>query len=624
MARLSSAHSSLPLPAAETEHHTSLLRGLPRQAGVYQMLDEEGRILYVGKAGNLRQRVSSYFRPGALNARLLHLRQRIRRVDLTVTPSETDALLLEQNLIKEQCPPYNVMLRDDKSYPYIHLSTQQEYPRMTFYRGSRRGAGRYFGPFPGVQALRENLNFLHKTFQIRQCRDSYFRNRTRPCLQYQIGRCSAPCTGEISPEEYRQAVQHAILFLEGKDQEVSRQLADCMEQAAAREDYEAAARYRDCIAKLRHLQERQNVEYLQVQADVVASVEKEGRYCIHRLQIRAGRIINSRSFFPSPGALEEEARVLEEFLAQLYLNAPAAEVPGEILVAPAPTRCALLERALRRHSGHAVRISHQARGARARWLQLAGETARGNLHNLLASQSNSGRCLAALAQLLQLPQLPRRLECFDVSHTQGEATVASCVVFDDQGPLRQAYRRFNIRGVTPGDDPAALQQALRRRYQRVVEEDGVLPEVILIDGGKPQLRVAQEVLRQLLSAPPVLLAVAKGASRRPGRETLYLAGKPQGVMLSSRAPALQLVQQLRDEAHRFAILGHRRQRARARSVSPLEGVPNVGAVRRRELLRFFGGLQGIRRAGVEELRRAPGIGPQTAQALYEALHEQCA
>ena len=585
--------------------------------GVYQMLGADGTPLYVGKAGSLRRRVSSYFQGRGLNTRIQAMLARVRQVRVTVTASETEALLLEQNLIKKHRPPYNILLRDDKSYPYIHLS-EESFSRLSFRRGSRPGTGRAFGPYPSAAAVRDSLNFLHRAFRLRQCENSVFRNRSRPCLQYQIKRCSAPCVGLISEEEYAENVRHAVMFLEGHGRDLAAELADRMESAAGALDYERAALLRDRVTSLRFLQERQYVEGERGDVDILAAAMAPGGACVQLLYVRAGRVLGSRSFFPRLPLAESPAEVLAAFVPRYYLEGrveiPRLLVLSHPLPAPAP-----LTAALQQVAGHQVQLRTRVRGSRAHWLRLCLETACQNLAAEQAGEQRTREQFAELGEALALPEVPQRLECFDVSHSSGRETVASCVVFDANGPRKSDYRRFNIRDITPGDDYAALRQAFLRRYARVQEGEGKLPDVLFIDGGRGQLRQAKEVWQELALPGTALVAVAKGPARKPGRERLFLLSGQQ-LHLPPDAGALHLVQRLRDEAHRFALAAHRRRRSLRSRRSPLEEIPGIGAVRRRQLLRFFGGLRNLERASEEDIARVPGIGSELAALVHESLH----
>ncbi len=596
----------------------TFLRTLPTRPGVYRMLDSGGEVLYVGKARNLKNRVSSYFGASSTSPKTARLVEQIHRVEITVTRTEDEALLLENNLIKTLRPRYNILLRDDKSYPYIHLSSEHDFPRLSFYRGSRREPGRYFGPYPGAGAVRSALNQLQRLFKIRQCEDSFFRSRSRPCLQYQIKRCTAPCVGYIDPASYADDVRHAVMFLEGRNQEVIKELGARMDQAAERLDYEQAAYYRDQIVRLRRVLEQQYVSGDGGDIDIIAVATRSGVGCVEVFYIRGGNNLGNKTFFPRHTADADTVEILGAFLPQYYIG---RDPPAEIIVSEQPEDLDLIREVLEQAAGRRVAIHSRVRGDRARWLQMALDNADHALQAHLSSHSRMSDRFTALQDALGLDALPQRLECFDISHTGGEATVASCVVFDQNGPLRSDYRRFNISDITPGDDYAAMRQAVTRRYLRLKKGEAKLPDILFIDGGKGQLAQADAVLKELQVSGVFLVGVAKGPERKPGLETLFISGgAPEGVNLAADSPALQLIQQIRDEAHRFAITGHRGRRAKARNRSALEDIEGIGPVRRRTLLRQFGGLQGIARAGVEELARTPGISIELAQRIYDIFH----
>ena len=597
----------------------SFLRHLTTRPGVYQMYDAEGKLLYVGKARNLRSRVSSYFRASGLTEKTMALVARIADIQVTVTATEVDALLLEHNLIKSHRPPYNILLRDDKSYPYIFLSTEDRFPRLSLHRGAKRRKGAYFGPWPSAAAVRDSLHFLQKVFRVRQCEDSFFSNRSRPCLQYQINRCTGPCVGLVSEAEYAEQVDNTRLFLSGKSRELMVRLADDMEKAAAELAFEKAAVLRDQLAQLQHVQASQGIEGRHGNLDVLAVETAAGIACVQVLFVRNAQVLGSRTWYPPLKLDESPAEVLAAFLPQFYLTGERP-VPPEIIVNLLPEEHESLVEAFSVRAGRKVRMTARVRDARARWLQLAGQTALSNLQARLADRQSTGARLADLQQALGLAALPRRLECFDISHSSGEATVASCVVFDDNGPRKADYRRFNIDGITPGDDYAAMQQALERRYRRITGGEGVLPDILLIDGGKGQVAQAMTVLAALDITTVEVLGVAKGSTRKAGFETLIRGGSGQELHLRGDRPALHLVQFVRDEAHRFAITGHRARRGKARQQSSLEAIPGVGAKRRRELLRHFGSAQGVGNANLDELRKVPGISATLAQQIYDHLH----
>ena len=601
--------------AESTFDHKSFIRNLTQGPGVYRMLNADGDVMYVGKARNLRRRVGSYFNR-ASNRRIASMVSQIRNVEITATHTEAEALLLENNLIKEHRPRYNVLLRDDKSYPYLFLS-DEEYPRLAFHRGARKAKGHYYGPYPSAGAVRETLQLLQKLFPVRQCEDSYFRNRSRPCLQYQIERCSAPCVGLITPQAYAQDVGDTALFLEGKAQDVVVRWVDKMEAASRRLEFEEAARLRDQISALRAVQEKQYVSGERGDLDIVAIAREGGVACVQLFYVRQGRNLGNKSLFPRTGDGAGEGEIISAFIAQHYLG---RAVPQQILVSVEPEDKAVLEESLGLQTGRKVSIQSRPRGERARWLKMAQDNATLALAARLASTGNTRKRLEALQQALQLSEPPQRLECFDISHIQGEQTVASCVVFVDGAASKADYRRFNIRGITPGDDYAAMRQALERRYKRVLSGEGKLPDILLIDGGQGQLSAAAEVIGGLGVADILLLGVAKGADRRPGMEQLFLLDRRQPLILPPDSPALHLVQQIRDEAHRFAITGHRQRRGKTKTRSVLEDISGVGPKRRARLLRQFGGLQGLARAGIEDIMTVEGISEKLALEIYAAFH----
>ncbi len=595
----------------------SFLKTLTTKPGVYRMLDDKGAVIYVGKAANLKNRVASYFRATGLSPKTRALVAHIQGIDVTVTHSEGEALLLENNLIKELKPRYNILLRDDKSYPYIYLSEHEDFPRLGFYRGARREKGRFFGPYPSAGAVRDSLNLLQKIFPVRQCEDSFYRNRSRPCLQYQIKRCTGPCVGLVGKETYQQDVRHAVMFLEGKNHEVINELAARMEAAATRLDFERAAHLRDQIVSLRRVQEKQYVSGEGGDLDVVASAVHNGAGCVQVFYIRGGRSLGNKTFFPRHSGDADAAEILAAFLPQYYLD---RETPSEILISHELEDATLLEHVLGQQAGRKVTIAHRVRGERARWLAMAATNAQHALAQYMAAKVDMRQRYEALQEALDLDSLPQRLECFDISHTMGELPVASCVVFDGNGPLKSDYRRFNIENITPGDDYAAMHQALTRRYTRIKAGEGKLPDILFIDGGKGQVSAVAQALEELQVSGVTLVGVAKGPARKPGLETLFLFGSEAPIILPADSPALHLVQQIRDEAHRFAITGHRQRRAKARNTSPLEKIPGIGARRRRQLLNQFGGMQGVARAGVEDLANVQGISKQLAQLIYDAFH----
>lgn len=597
------------------------LKNLTERPGVYQMLAEDGNVLYVGKAQNLKKRVASYFSRSQTNVKTKTLVKQIHDIKVIITETDSEALLLENNLIKKYQPKYNVLFRDDKSYPYIYLATAAKFPRIDFYRGSKKKKGAYYGPYPSAGAVRESLNLLQKLFKIRQCSDIFFNNRTRPCIQYQIKRCSAPCVGYISAEDYQQSIALAKLFLEGKNLQLMTDLIKKMELAARQLDYEQAAIYRDQIANLRKIQEQQYITSDGHDVDVIAVAKEKHDASVQVLMFRAGRLIGNRVFYPKVTAELEPQDVIAGFLSQYYLTPiHQKDIPKEILIAEPLADTDWLARVLAETASYKVKIYKPTRGERRRWLQMAIANAQSALKAHLASKLNYVKRIQALQKTFKLANLPQRLECFDVSHSSGEATVASCVVFDSQGPTTKDYRRFNIEGVTKGDDYGALRQALNRRYTRIKMGEGVLPDVIIIDGGKGQLHQAEGVLEELQISGVSLLGIAKGASRKPGLETIFISGEPNGIALPPDSLALHLLQQIRDEAHRFAITGQKRRLEKQRKVSTLESIPAVGPKRRKALVNYFGGLQEIKKASVAELAKVPGISQALAREIYDRLH----
>jgi excinuclease ABC subunit C len=599
----------------------SYLKNAPSLPGVYQMFDNEGNVLYVGKAKNLKKRLASYFSRTITDSKTQTMIEQLGQVTVTVTSSDNEALLLESNLIKELKPRYNILLRDDKSYPFLFLSAHEDFPRLDFHRGPRRLPGQYFGPYPSAAAVRETLAMLQKIFKIRQCSDSFFSNRSRPCLQYYIKRCTAPCVGYIEPAEYLKNVKLAVLFLQGKNSVVIDELAAQMEKASESLDFEAAARYRDQIVSLRRIQEKQYIHSYRGNTDVIAISSAAGVATIHVLTIRTGRLIGTKSYFPNMPKQTTDIEVLSAFLPQYYLNPIRSEaIPDRVLLNIELPDRQWIQDALSEKLAKKIIFSDQVRGQNRQWLKMALTNAEQALNSHLAGKASVYRRLEALQQSLGLANLPQRLECFDVSHTAGEATVASCVVFNTEGPLKKDYRRFNITEVTLGDDYAALRQALMRRYTRIKTGEGELPDVLFIDGGKGQLTQAESVFEELQVSGVMLAAIAKGEGRKPGLETLFISGREMPLNLQPNSLALHLVQQIRDEAHRFAITAHRKKRGKTRTKSLLEEVPGIGAKRRKELLHQFGGMQELMRASVEDIAKVQGISLSLAQKIYDCLH----
>lgn len=600
----------------------AFLSTVTSQPGVYRMYDATGTVIYVGKAKDLKKRLSSYFRTQVGSRKTEVLVSNIHNIDVTVTHTETEALLLEHNYIKLYQPRYNVLLRDDKSYPYIFLSGDP-HPRLAMHRGAKHAKGEYFGPFPNGYAVRETLALLQKVFPIRQCENSVYRNRSRPCLQYQIARCLGPCVaGLVSEEEYAQQTDYVRLFLAGKDDQVINQLVQRMEQASVGLRFEEAARLRDQIQAVRRITEKQFVSNQGDDLDVMGVAYDAGMACLHVLFIRQGKVLGSRSYFPKVPADTELTEVVQTFVGQFYLQGSEARtLPADILLDFTLPERELLAASLSELAGRKVSIQSKPRGDRARYLKLARTNAATALTTRLAQHSTIQQRLAALAAFLKLEQI-NRMECFDISHTMGEQTIASCVVFNRDGPLRADYRRYNIEGITPGDDYAAMNQVLRRRYGKALEPEKI-PDVILIDGGKGQLAQAQQVFAEL-DVPwdknrPILLGVAKGSDRKAGLETLFFAAEGEGVSLPPDSPALHVIQHIRDDAHNHAISGHRKKRAKVKNTSALESIEGVGPKRRQQLLKYMGGLQPLMNASVDEIAKVPGISFALAEKIYYSL-----
>lgn len=596
--------------------HKPILKGLPNLPGVYRMINAGGEVIYVGKARDLKKRVSSYFQKNLPSPRTRMMVSSIAQIETTVTRSEAEALLLENNLIKSLMPKYNVLFRDDKSYPYIMLSGDR-FPRLAFHRGTQLKSNQYFGPFPNAVAVRESIQLLQKVFMLRTCENTVFSNRSRPCLQHQIERCTAPCVGLISEQDYRRDVGHATLFLEGREQQVLDDLSMRMMEAAEKQEYELAAVIRDRIQSLRQVQQRQFVsDFRSGDADVVACVAEKGMLCVNLVMIRGGRHLGDRSFVPKNAEGYDEAAALQAFLEQHYLSRP---VPPLVIVGVALENEALQE-LLSEQAGRKVQISAYAGGDRRVWLKMAQTNAGLALQQHLAQKATQENRLEALREALDLPDSAGRIECFDISHTMGEATVASCVVFDQGGMQSSQYRRYNIDGITPGDDYAAMRDVLTRRYTKIAAGEGKVPDVIFIDGGKGQLGIAEQVMLEVGLPDVILLGIAKGEERKPGLEQLFFPDREGPLRVPADNPGLHLLQQIRDEAHRFAITGHRGRRAKARTHSSLEDIGGIGARRRQKLLTRFGGLSGVRNASVDELAQVEGISQTLAQKIYEELH----
>lgn len=600
----------------------SFLANLTHQPGVYQMLNKEGKVLYVGKARNLKKRISNYFSKQTKDVKTSALLKHIDDIEVTITHTENEALLLECNLIKKLKPHYNVLFRDDKSFPYILITTDHTFPRIDFYRGSRKQKGLLFGPFPHAGSVREAISLVEKLFRLRICTNSFFASRKRPCLQYQINRCTAPCVNLVTQEEYQQQVHQTILFLEGKSERLISELHNQMEQASKELNFELAAKVRDQLTKLREVQSRQYVAGGKGEADVIGYASISGVFGIQLLTVRGGRILGSRTYFPSAPTDSRVEEIITSFITQHYLTTRfnSKDMPKEIIIEPRLPEKKLIMEVLTEKAGHKVVLSSGVRGERKKWQHIANQSAEHAVNNHLINQATLQERFLALQSLLKLNKPPKRIECFDISHSMGESTVGSCVVFSQKGPLKSDYRRYNIKGVTPGDDLAAMEQALQRRFKHTNISELIVPDVLLIDGGVNQLNIAKKVLENLNISHLFLMAVAKGVLRKPGLETLHFAdGSTLNVTPDSIA--LHLIQQIRDEAHRFAISGHRMQRDKKRKKSTLESIPGVGAKRRRELLRYFGGIQALTRASLDEIAKVPGIHRSLAEKIFAALHD---
>ncbi len=605
------------------------------QPGVYQMFDVQDNVIYVGKAKNLKNRLSSYFQKNLAQVKTRALVSHINKIELIVTHTENEALILENNLIKKFMPKYNICFRDDKSYPYIYVSTEHDFPRLRFHRGARKGKGKYFGPYPSAGSLRDTLQIIQKIFPVRQCEDTFYKNRSRPCLQYQIKRCTAPCVGLISKEQYQSEVGNVLLFLEGKNKIVIDELVVRMETASVQLDYENAGFYRDQIIKLRKIQEKQYITQEQGDLDIISSACANGIGCVLVFLIRGGRNLGNKTFYPKMNKSDTPADLLEAFIPQYYLKQNLenlSSMPSEVIISESFDKLVLTQQVLSQQSGRKVIIKTKVRGDRVRWLKMAVLNTGHALQARINSNTTTLKRYEDLAEKFQLDELPARMECFDISHTSGERTVASCVVFDINGPVKSEYRRFKIENITPGDDYAAIKQALTRRYTRIKNGEEKLPDILFVDGGKGQLSQAEEVLESLLIENILLIGISKGPERIAGEETILISNKFQSgiseylsahnspIILPSDSMASHLIQHIRDEAHRFAITGHRQSRAKARKTSVLEQIEGLGPKRRQNLLKQFGGLQEIKQAGVDDLNSVAGISLTLAEKIYDTFH----
>lgn len=597
----------------------AFLKTLTQLPGVYKMLDDKHEIIYIGKAKNLKNRVSSYFRTHSASPKQQAMIAKVTAIEVTVTHTEGEALLLESQLIKQHQPRYNISLRDDKSYPYVFISSFHDFPQLTFHRGAKKRKGKYFGPYPSATAVKETLKLLQKIFPVRQCEDSYYNSRSRPCLQYQIERCTAPCVGLISKEQYQIDIDNTILFLEGQGGLLIDSLVNKMEAASAQLNFEAAAVYRDQILRLRAVLEKHFVQGEKGDVDVIACAVKGNIACVQVFYIRNGQNLGNRQFFPKTADTNDAAIILQAFISQYYLD---KLVPHELIIShPLPETDLLIE-VLAKQSKHAVSITCNVRGERLKWLQMAITNADSALLAKLSEKQSLYARFLSLQQELKCSETPKRLECFDISHTQGEQTVASCVVFDREGPVKSDYRRFNIEGVTGGDDYAAIHQAVSRRFKRQKQGEHPAPDILLIDGGKGQVNEAKKALAELDINNVMIVGVSKGPDRKAGMEKIIIPDCEQPLDITPGASALLLIQHIRDEAHRFAITGHRQRRGKVKKQSVLENIAGLGPKRRQILLKQFGGLQGVSNAGVDALAGIEGISRQLAQRIYDIFHHQ--
>ncbi len=598
--------------------HKSFLKTVPHKPGIYQMFDAKAQLLYVGKAKDLSKRLKSYF-VKAQDGKTLSLVNQIADIEFTITRNEVEALILEHNLIKTHKPRYNVLLKDDKSYPYIQITTQQKYPRMDIYRGAKSKQGEFFGPYPNAYAARKSLHLLQKLFKIRQCRDTFFANRSRPCLQYQIKRCTAPCVAYIEPAQYQEDVQHAVEFLQGKTKNVIAALIAKMDAASIDRKYEEAALYRDQIEMLQQLVQEQHINKGYGFADVCVVYRKAEYAIVTQLFIRQGQVLGHKYYYFKASDWQEDEALLAGFIGQYYLTGKNNEIPAQIITNISINDKTVLEDALKQQAKKQIKVTHQVRKEKQQWLKLAQTNAKEALARHLAAKNHIHERLAALEKFSKLSNI-QRIECFDISHMQGSKTVASCVVFDREGPLNQDYRRFNIENIQAGDDYAALAQALTRHYKKRKSQDALLPDLIIIDGGKGQLSKCKAVMEELQLQDIPMMGVSKGPARKAGEEQLWF-GEKLSKSLAEDSPALHLIQQIRDEAHRFAIVGHRARRNKAAKTSVLEGIPGVGPAKRQALLKYFGGLQGLKKADVEAIAKVPGMSTALAQRVYDTIKE---
>jgi excinuclease ABC subunit C len=605
-----------------TEFFKNLLKNFPNAPGIYRMLGENKNVLYVGKAKNLKKRVGSYFNREAMDAKTRHLVKRIHDIEITITPSEKEALILESNLIKKLQPPYNILFRDDKSYPYLMLTHHTQFPRLAGVRTKSLKNGDYFGPYPSMHSLKDTMNLMHKVFKLRSCSDAYFNNRTRPCLEYQIKRCSAPCVGFINSERYLEDVQHVKDFLKGKSQRILHELGNAMEQEANLLHFEEAARLRDQLKNLRELQERQIINTTtDLDADVITVAREHLHFCVEVLYVRSGNILGQRVYFVEGQEFDNSESILGAFIDHYYFTGfGQSSVPKEIIIEnPLELSQDLLDLFKTEH-GRVPKILAKPKGLKKRWLEMAKINARDALSRQILMDARITERLLALQTRLKLNKIIERIECFDISHSMGEAIVASCVVFDENGANKKAYRRFNIEGITPGDDYAAMHQVLLRRFKRLRSEEQAMPDLVLIDGGKGQLSEALKVFNELDVQGVQLMGVAKGPERKAGKELLWLPEHTEPLILDPHDPAFLLIQEVRNEAHRFAITGHRKQRAKKLQGSVLDDIPGIGAKRRQAILKYFGGWQEVRKASLDELAKVPGVSRALAKTIHQVFN----
>jgi len=630
---LSNSDSTTPLPNFDNE---AFLNSVTEQAGVYRMYNAEQTVIYVGKAKQLKKRLASYFRQDVGSVKTKALVKQICAIDVTVTHTEGEALILENNYIKKYQPKYNILLRDDKSYPYL-LITAHQHPKLGLHRGGKRIKGDYFGPYPSVGAVWESLRLMQKIFPIRQCEDSYYRARSRPCLQHQLGRCLAPCVDKVSIDDYQQQVGLAKLFLKGKSSMVIEQLVAKMEYASNLLDFEQAAKFRDQITTLRKVQQQQYVSGIAAEMDVIGLYRLKSQACIHLLCIRDHKILGSKSYFPVVPTETTDEEIIQAFIGQHYLGNELGDgknesnIPKEIVAPYDFEQATELASLLSKQTERDVKISTKIRSERRQYLKLAATNAQTALVTRNSHKESMQARFTALNEVFELTNGINRIECFDISHTMGQQTIASNVVFNREGPIKSDYRRYNVHGITPGDDYAAMAFALNKRYGKLKAADREslkkLPDIVFIDGGKGQLAKAEDFFAQLsaeqdLERIPLLVGVAKGESRKPGLETLILAGSHQLISLPATSPALHLVQHIRDESHRFAIAGHRAKRQKVSKKSVLETIEGVGAKKRQALLTHLGGMQEVKKADITELEKVPSISKVLARKIYDALHNK--